>query len=142
MCAGQALDMAATGRTLELASLERLHSLKTGALIRASVRRGALSAGAPAAAFEGLDAYADALGLAFQIRDDILDVEGDAAQLGKTAGKDIAQGKSTYPGLLGLASSRERLQALAQQMDAALAGFGAEAGALRELARFALARGN
>jgi farnesyl diphosphate synthase len=122
--------------------LERLHSLKTGALIRASVRMGALSAGAPAAAFEGLDAYADALGLAFQIRDDILDVEGDAAQLGKTAGKDHAQGKSTYPGLLGLERSRHRLEELAAKMHEALQGFGSAGEALRELARFALARAN
>jgi farnesyl diphosphate synthase len=142
MCAGQALDMAATGQTLDLASLERLHSMKTGALIRAAVRMGALSAGAPGERLAALDDYADALGLAFQIRDDILDVEGDAAQLGKTAGKDHAQGKSTYPGLLGLERSRHRLEELAAKMHEALQGFGSAGEALRELARFALARAN
>ncbi len=83
MCAGQALDMAATGRALALDALADLHALKTGALIRAAVRMGAISASAPAAAMPMLDRYAQALGLAFQIRDDILDVEGDDAQLGQ-----------------------------------------------------------
>jgi len=140
MCAGQALDMDATGRTLALPGLERLHSLKTGALIRAAVRMGALAAGAPAAASAGLDRYAAALGLAFQIRDDVLDVEGDAAQLGKTAGKDAAQGKNTYPGMLGLDASRARLGELQSEMESALAPFGADADALRVLAGFAVAR--
>ena len=142
MCAGQALDMAATGRTLDLDSLERLHSLKTGALIRAAVRMGALAAGAPAPALPALDHYAEALGLAFQIRDDILDVEGDAAQLGKTAGKDQAQGKSTYPALLGMARSRQRLDQLSSTMLAALEPLGPGADALRALAAFSVARAN
>jgi farnesyl diphosphate synthase len=140
MCAGQALDMAATGQTLDLARLEQLHSLKTGALIRAAVRMGALSAGAPQESMRALDAYADALGLAFQIRDDILDVEGDAAQLGKTAGKDQAQGKSTYPGLLGMPRSRQRLEELSKKMTAALEPLGPGADALRALAEFTVAR--
>jgi farnesyl diphosphate synthase len=140
MCAGQALDMAATGRALPLQELESLHTLKTGALIRAAVRMGALAAGAPPAAMPVLDRYATALGLAFQIRDDVLDVEGDAAQLGKTAGKDQAQGKSTYPALLGMARSRARLGELAEEMDAALSSLGDGADALRVLAGFAVAR--
>ena len=140
MCAGQALDMAATGQVLDLGRLERLHSLKTGALIRAAVRMGAISAGASQAEIRPLDVYANALGLAFQIRDDILDVEGDATQLGKTAGKDLAQGKSTYPGLLGMERSRQRLQELSSEMAAALGPLGRAADGLRTLAEFAVAR--
>jgi farnesyl diphosphate synthase len=140
MCAGQALDMAATGVELQPEQLAALHSLKTGALIRAAVRMGALAAGAPATAMPALDRFAIALGLAFQIRDDILDVEGDAAQLGKTAGKDAAQGKNTYPRLLGMAESRARLQALSGEMEAALAPLADCADALRALAGFAVAR--
>jgi farnesyl diphosphate synthase len=140
MCAGQALDMEATGRELDVAALAHLHALKTGALFRASVRMGALAAGAPDAVLPMLDRYARALGLAFQIRDDILDVEGDTALLGKTAGKDQAQDKSTYPRLLGMESSRARLVELAEEMEAALAPLGAAADALRVLAGFAVAR--
>ena len=142
MCAGQAMDMAATGAKLPLAQLEHLHAMKTGALIRAAVRMGALSGGATDQVLAQLDTYADALGLAFQIRDDILDVEGDAGQLGKTAGKDAAQGKSTYPGLLGLVAARERLAALDEAMQLALASLGPNADALRMLAQFAIARAN
>ena len=140
MCAGQALDLEATGRSLGLRELEALHSLKTGALIRAAVRMGAIAAGAAAAEIEGLDRYSTALGLAFQIRDDVLDVEGDAAQLGKTAGKDAAQGKNTYPRLLGMEASRARLRELGGEMEAALAPLGEAADALRVLAGFAVAR--
>ena len=140
MCAGQALDMEATGRALRLPELEALHSLKTGALIRAAVRMGAIAAGAPEPARAGLDRYSAALGLAFQIRDDVLDVEGDAAQLGKTAGKDAAQGKNTYPGLLGMEASQARLLELREEMESALAPLGAAADALRVLAGFAVAR--
>ena len=142
MCAGQALDMAATGQTLDLPRLEHLHSLKTGALIRAAVRMGALSAGAGGDSLESLDEFADALGLAFQIRDDILDVESSSEQLGKTAGKDEAQGKSTYPGLLGMVESRQKLEALASKMRASLQPLGPSADALRALADFAIARAN
>ena len=138
MCAGQSLDMQAGAG--DVASLESLHALKTGALIRAAVRLGAIAGGADAELRAALEAYADALGLAFQIRDDLLDVEGDDAQLGKTAGKDEAQGKATYVSLAGAGAARERLDALAQAMEAALAPLGARADALRALARFAIAR--
>ena len=140
MCGGQALDMAATGRVLAREDLERLHALKTGALIRAAVRMGGLAGGADAPTLARLDDYADALGLAFQIRDDILDVEGDSAQLGKTAGKDQAQDKSTYPALLGMARSKALLAELSEKTKAALGPLGDEAGALRRLAEFAVAR--
>ena len=140
MCAGQALDMAATGQVLDLGRLEILHSLKTGALIRAAVRMGAISAGASPEEIRPLDVYANALGLAFQIRDDILDVEGNSVQLGKTAGKDLAQGKSTYPGLLGIERSRQRLRELSLEMTTALRPLGRAADGLRTLAEFAVAR--
>ena len=91
MCGGQALDIDATGQQQTLAALETMHALKTGALIRAAVRMGALAGGADSATLARLDAFAAALGLAFQVRDDILDIEADSAQLGKTAGKDAAQ---------------------------------------------------
>ncbi|HEU0152836.1 MAG TPA: farnesyl diphosphate synthase [Arenimonas sp.] len=142
MCGGQALDMDATGNVLALAELERLHALKTGALIRAAVRMGGLAGGADAGTLARLDDYASALGLAFQIRDDILDVEGDSAQLGKTAGKDAAQDKSTYPALLGMARSKALLAELSEKTKAALGPLGDKAGALRRLAEFAVARAN
>ena len=103
---------------------------------------GAISAGASADSVNALDLYAQALGLAFQIRDDVLDVEGNALGLGKTAGKDRAQGKSTYPSLLGLDGSARRLDQLSEQMQAALEPIGSSAEALRALARYALARSN
>ncbi|MGH8081235.1 MAG: (2E,6E)-farnesyl diphosphate synthase [Lysobacter sp.] len=142
MCGGQALDIDATGAgvRLDVPALERLHSLKTGALIRACVRMGALCGGADAATLDALDRYARALGLAFQVRDDILDIEGDSQTLGKTAGKDIAQDKSTFPALIGLDASRARLDELAQAMRDALAPFGERASALQALGRLAIER--
>jgi farnesyl diphosphate synthase len=142
MCGGQALDVAATGggASLDLAALERLHSLKTGALIRAATRMGALCGGADEQALAALDRYAHALGLAFQVRDDILDIEGNSATLGKTAGKDVAQDKATFPALIGLDGSRARLDALVRSMHEALAPFGEKAAALTELGEFAAQR--
>jgi farnesyl diphosphate synthase len=139
MCGGQALDMAATGQRLVQSELERLHALKTGALIRACVRMGAQAGGADTATLATLDDYASALGLAFQIRDDILDIEGDSAQLGKTAGKDQAQDKSTYPSLLGMDGARAELARQSRRMDDALAGL-PDADPLRSLGRFAAQR--
>jgi farnesyl diphosphate synthase len=109
--------------------------MKTGALLRAAVRLGAIAAGADAASRTALDRYADALGLAFQVRDDLLDVEGDAATLGKTAGKDAAQDKATFPALLGIEASRYRLAALATMMHGALASISADTTLLAALAR-------
>ena len=125
-----------------LFSLERMHALKTGALLRASVRLGAIAAGADADSRIALDRYADALGLAFQIRDDLLDIEGDAATLGKTAGKDLAQDKATFPSLLGIEASRARLAQLSALMQDALAGLGVETAALAALARKVVERDN
>ena len=142
MCGGQALDLDATGngRAMTVADLERLHALKTGALIRASVRMGALCGGASDDELEALDRYADALGLAFQVRDDILDVESDSATLGKTAGKDATQDKATFPALLGMKASRARLDELVDAMVVALSPFGERADALRALGRLAVER--
>lgn len=141
MCGGQALDIDATGthghgqsKEKQLAALERMHALKTGALLRCAVRLGALAAGADADTRAILDRYADALGLAFQIRDDLLDIEGDTATLGKTAGKDLAQQKTTFPALLGVEASRDRLSALFTLMQDSLASLGRPADALSLLA--------
>lgn len=124
MCGGQALDIDATGATAgpgALAALEHMHALKTGALLRSAVRLGALAAGANAATRAALDRYANALGLAFQIRDDLLDVEQTSGALGKTAGKDAIQHKATFPALLGVAASHDRLTALFALMQEAIA---------------------
>ena len=140
MCGGQALDIDATGHTQALAQLQRMHSLKTGALVRAAVRMGALAADADQDTLARLDTFAAAFGLAFQVRDDLLDIEASSEQLGKTAGKDVAQAKSTYPALLGMDGARARLGELATSMRDALAPFGARAAALAALGELAVRR--
>jgi len=142
MCGGQALDIDATGQQQSLSALQRMHALKTGALIRASVRLGALAGGADAATLQRLDRFADALGLAFQVRDDILDVEASSETLGKTAGKDAAQDKSTYPALLGMDGAKARLDDLAAQMRDLLAPFDERADALAALGELTVRRGH
>ncbi|MBB5735328.1 farnesyl diphosphate synthase [Xanthomonas arboricola] len=140
MCGGQALDIDATGRLQSLPDLERMHALKTGALIRAAVRMGALAGAAAADDQQRLDAFADALGLAFQVRDDILDVESSSAQLGKTVGKDAAQAKSTYPALLGMDGAKAKLAELATRMHDILQPYGPPGDTLATLGRFAVDR--
>ncbi len=140
MCGGQALDLAATGQRQTLADLEAMHRAKTGALIRASVRMGAQVGNADATMLASLDDYATALGLAFQIRDDLLDIEGNAAQLGKTAGKDVAQDKSTFPALLGIDASYARLGDLTTHMRDALAKISGDTLPLLQLGEFAARR--
>lgn len=140
MCGGQALDIDATGRLQPLADLQHMHALKTGALIRAAVRMGALCGDAPQTDLNQLDDFASALGLAFQVRDDILDVEASSEQLGKTAGKDQAQAKSTFPALLGMDGAKAELAALSQRMHDSLAGYDERADALRALGRLAVER--
>jgi farnesyl diphosphate synthase len=120
MCGGQAIDLDATGRTLSLAELETMHRKKTGALLLASIRMGALAAGADAATLAALDGYGRAIGLAFQIVDDVLDVEGTSEVLGKTAGKDAQKNKPTYVSVLGLTAARERAERLRREAIAAL----------------------
>ena len=135
MAGGQAIDLDATGRPMAESELEHMHRLKTGALIRASVRLGA-AAGRALSPDElaALDAYAAAAGLAFQVVDDVLDVEGSTATLGKTAGKDAAQGKPTYVSLLGVAGAKAKAAALGRDAHAALAPFGGAARRLAEIA--------
>lgn len=142
MAGGQALDLSAVGRTLSLAELEHMHACKTGALIRASVQLGALTAGADADAdtLAALDRYAQAVGLAFQVRDDILDVEGESAVIGKTAGKDAAADKPTFPSIIGLDASRTRLDELTGEALHVLDSLDARAPLLRELALYAAHR--
>ncbi len=135
MCGGQALDIDATGQRIALTELEHLHALKTGALLRAAVRLGAMAADASAEARHALDRYAEALGLAFQIRDDLLDIEGDSTTLGKTAGKDALQDKSTFPALIGIPGSRQRLELLSATMHEALADIPGDTEPLAWLAR-------
>jgi farnesyl diphosphate synthase len=113
MCGGQAIDLDAVGSTMSLDDLEQMHLMKTGALLRAGLRMGARAGGADAAVLADLDAYARAIGLAFQVVDDVLDVEASSAELGKTAGKDAQQGKPTYVSMLGLTEAKawaERLR--------------------------------
>ncbi|TAL90217.1 MAG: geranyl transferase [Rhodanobacter sp.] len=143
MAGGQALDLAAVGQSLSLAELEHMHACKTGALIRASVQLGALAAGTPSdGALKALDDYASAVGLAFQIRDDILDVEGEAAVIGKTVGKDAAAAKPTFPSIIGLDPSRARLVELTDAALIAIAPWGERAALLRELAHYSANRRN
>ncbi len=141
MAGGQALDLAAVGRAISAAELERMHAAKTGALIRASLRLGALGAGCQTAqALAALDEYGRAMGLAFQIRDDLLDLEAGNAKLGKTAGKDAAARKPTYPAVLGVDASRRQLVELTTRAENALSAFGTPAEPLRQLASFAAER--
>jgi farnesyl diphosphate synthase len=140
MAGGQALDLAAVGRRLTLDELEHMHACKTGALIRASVQLGALIAGADADTLDALDRYAHAVGLAFQVRDDILDVEGESAVIGKTAGKDAAADKPTFPSIIGLDASRARLAQLTDDALAAIAPLGERGALLQELAHYSANR--
>jgi geranylgeranyl diphosphate synthase type II len=141
MAGGQAMDLAAAGKSLDLAELELMHIYKTGALIRASVLLAAQSAGGLAAdKLTALDRYAKCVGLAFQIQDDILDVEGETAKLGKQAGADSARNKPTYPSILGLEKSRTRALALRDDAVTVLGPFGEAAGPLIWLANYIVER--
>jgi farnesyl diphosphate synthase len=143
MAGGQALDLAHAGDALSLNELERMHALKTGALIHAAVRLGAACGRTlDQAGDEALDRYAAAVGLGFQIVDDVLDVEGTAHSLGKTAGKDAMQGKATYVSLLGLDAAKKRVAELRDEAHTALLAFGAGARRLNELADWIALRKN
>jgi farnesyl diphosphate synthase len=137
MAGGQAIDLESVGARLERAELETMHRLKTGALLRAAVRMGALCGPANETREierQALDTYAAAIGLAFQVVDDILDVTADSATLGKTAGKDAKDGKPTYVSILGLDASRALAAQLRRDAHAALEPFGARAQRLAQLA--------
>ncbi|WP_313202886.1 (2E,6E)-farnesyl diphosphate synthase [Pseudomonas sp.] len=141
MVGGQAIDLGSVGLKLDQQALAFMHRHKTGALIEASVRLGALaSARAEQAQLDALQTYAQAIGLAFQVQDDILDVESDTATLGKRQGADIARDKPTYPALLGLEAAKAYAIELRDQALVALQGFGEAAEPLRALARYIVER--
>jgi geranylgeranyl pyrophosphate synthase len=142
MVLGQAIDLAAVDHQLNLAQLETMHRHKTGALIRASVAMGATAAGASDLQLAALDRYANAIGLAFQVQDDILDVTADTATLGKQQGADIARNKPTYVSLLGLEGARTKAHELHQQSLSALSVFDESADPLRQLAAYIVDRIN
>jgi len=143
MVGGQAIDLGSVGRQLDRTALENMHRHKTGALIEASVQLGALASGrADEYVLKALHSYARAIGLAFQVQDDILDVESDTATLGKTQGKDQAHDKPTYPALLGLDAAKAYALELRDQALHALRPFDQAAEPLRELARYIVERRN
>ncbi len=139
------LDLAAEGRfgavrTMNAREAATMQAMKTGALIRVSCEAGAILGAAPEASRAALCRYGEAIGQAFQIADDLLDLEGDAATLGKAAGKDQAHGKATLPALIGREAARARLAELAGEAAAALSSFGENAATLRAAARFVAER--
>src|SRR6202166_2385060 len=141
MAGGQAIDLAAVGRALTLEELEAMHRLKTGALIRASVLMAAACAPElTAAEWDALDAYSPDIGLAFQIQDDILDVEGNTEDLGKTIGADAARAKPTYPSVLGLEAAKTRARELQRRACDRLALFSGRAQVLAWLASYVVDR--
>ena len=141
MAGGQGIDLANVGKDLSLAQLQHMHGLKTGALIRAAVALGGLSCSdVSASLLADLDVYADKLGLAFQVIDDVLDCEQDTATLGKTAGKDEEANKPTYVKLLGLEGARTQAISLAEEAKAAVATYGDAAAALLGLADYVIKR--
>ncbi len=140
MIGGQLLDLEGEGSELDLASLEAIHSRKTGALIEASMVIGGLAAGASEDLLDALASYGASVGLAFQIADDVLDITATTDELGKTAGKDVAFKKSTYPALLGIAGAKARAEALVEDACGGLQGVGALTPDLEHLARFIVAR--
>lgn len=140
MAGGQMMDLAADGASFDLATVTRLQALKTGALIACSVEAGAILGRVPHEARTGLRGYARDIGLAFQIADDILDVEGDEAAVGKQLRKDEAAGKETFLTLLGLDRAREQARLLVDQSIDHLRSFGPEADLLRDVARYTLER--
>ena len=137
---GQMADLTAEFSNLDAEELVAIHRRKTGAMFRVSLRLGGIIAEAPAEHINALDTYGEKLGLAFQITDDLLDVDGDEAAVGKRVGKDADQGKLTYPGLLGVAESRNRAATLVREACEVIGNLGESAMPLNQLARFVLAR--
>lgn len=140
MIGGQLRDLAGEGLALSLHDREAIHSAKTGAIIVASVRMGALAADANAAEVAALEFYGRSIGLAFQIMDDVLDVTSTTTAMGKTAGRDAVLGKSTYPALLGVEGARKRAQALIEEGLDSLAGHGLLTQELSQVANFMVTR--
>jgi geranylgeranyl pyrophosphate synthase len=140
MIGGQVMDLDGEGRALSLAELERLHQMKTGALITAALSVGGIAAGGSPDTISALERAGDALGLAFQIADDILDATESSEALGKAAGHDVALAKSTYTSLLGIQEARVRVEELVRTAAAALEGAGLDTPPLRHLSHFVGAR--
>jgi len=142
MIGGQVVDMESEGKDVDLPTLEYIHTHKTGALIRASVRTGAIYAKASEKRLKALTRYGERVGLAFQIADDILDIVGSREEIGKDVGSDLKKGKKTFPSFYGLEESRKRAKEVADQALAALRDFDRKADPLRELAKYIVTRVN
>jgi len=142
MVGGQFLDIVSEGKSLTLSELENLHSHKTGALLRASVRIGGLLAGAGEKEMLALTRYGEAVGIAFQIADDLLDVEGSAAEMGKAIGKDAGKHKNTYPGLVGLEKAKSLAEAKCKEAQEAVSLLGDRGAPLRKIASYIIERRN
>lgn len=142
MVGGQAVDILSEDRSIDLKTLEYIHTNKTGALIRASVRAGGILAGANEEKLKGMTLYGEGIGLAFQITDDILDIEGTKEDLGKETGMDSAKGKNTYPALVGIDSSKVKVKELIDNALVALKNFDERADPLREIALYIGSRRN
>nr|WP_234004674.1 farnesyl diphosphate synthase [Pseudoalteromonas sp. T1lg24] len=140
MCGGQALDIAATDSVITLTQLEQVHKLKTGALLKSAIKMGALAGNANELEIAALARYAEAIGLAFQVQDDILDVEGDTHTLGKPQGSDIEANKATYPALLGIEGAKDKARNLVNQAINALSEIDADTGRLKAIAEYIIAR--
>ena len=141
MVGGQVVDMESEGkRDVDLAIVQYIHTHKTGALLKASVKAGALLGGADDAGLAAMTRYGEAVGLAFQIADDILDIEGTTEEIGKDAGSDEARGKATYPAVMGIAEAKRRAGELVEMALDALSGFDEKADPLREIARYIVYR--
>jgi geranylgeranyl diphosphate synthase type II len=142
MVGGQAVDMLSEDRSIDLKTLEYIHTNKTGALIRAAVRAGGILAGANEEELKGMTLYGEDIGLAFQITDDILDIEGKKEDLGKETGMDSAKGKNTYPALVGIDSSKVKVKELVDNALVTLKNFDKRADSLREIALYIGSRRN
>lgn len=136
MVGGQIIDIASEGKKIDFATLREIHRRKTGALISAAVQAGALVGGAAPEGFDALCRYGEQIGLAFQIVDDLLNVEGTTAQLGKAAGSDAERGKATYPAFFGVEGTRARAEEAVREAVVSLADFGSQAEPLRQLALY------
>jgi geranylgeranyl diphosphate synthase type II len=142
MIGGQVVDIESEGKEISFPELEYIHTHKTGRLIRAALRSGAILGGATEGELEAISEYAGAVGLAFQILDDILDVEGSSETMGKPVGGDAKKGKATYPSLIGLSESKEMAAELIKTATTAIKGFDEKAEPLRAIAEYIIARNN
>jgi geranylgeranyl diphosphate synthase type II len=141
MVGGQVVDMESEGKAdIDLATVQYIHTHKTGALIKASVKAGAILGGADGARLDAITRYGETIGLAFQIADDILDIEGTTEEIGKDAGSDEARGKATYPAVMGIAEAKKRAAELVEMALDALSAFDEKADPLREIARYIVYR--